>query len=308
MPALLHLLTGAAGIACLVRSVPLPGRGRWHRDAEAARRGRAVRIVVLDAVAHFLERLPALRRHSDDAGLVRRFALAPGAWPWRLAGGTTAAPDGDAATVARVAALRVCLAAAGALVGALGLVLGGPALLPIAVLLTVAALGTVDLAIAGAAREAERRIVDAVPDLLDTLATGFEAGLVLEQALHLAAVAVEPPLAAILDRVLAAIRAGEPPAAAFSREAERCGVDALGYAARVVERGRRLGEPVAGALLAAAATARAEAAAATAARSARRSSLASLVVAAVIAPACVVAVITVVIAGVLAAGHSAPGG
>lgn len=296
-----RLLVGVAGIACIGRAL----RAAVGHPRAAAPRPRRL-PALLDHLAALLEAAPALRRQADDATADRRLALAPGAWPWWLvdAGPGVANP----AAIARFAALRVGTLAAGATVASLALIAAGTLALPVAAAAVVLGLTGPDLATTSAARDAERRLVTGLPDLLDCLASGLEAGLVLERAVTLAADAAEPPLEAVLRRVLAAIRLGEPPGSALLREAGRCGVPALGAAAATLERGRRLGEPVASALLAAATGARAEASSRAAARSARTSSLAALVVAMVIAPACVVAVLGVVIGGLLGAGQPPPGG
>ena len=296
-----RLLLGMVGLACLARAV-VGWRPRRTRTVEPRRR---LLPALLDRVVGPLERIPALRRPGDDPSLARRLALAPRAWPWRLLG---AAATDDAGAVARLAALRACTGCAGVLLGGLVLLAAGAAGLVPAGLLLAAGVAAPDVATASAARAAERRLVAALPDLLETLAAALEAGLVLEQALHLAAEATEPPLRDVLRRTLSAIRLREPPGSALRREAERCGVPALSAAAATVERGRRLGDPVAPALLAMAADARSEAVGRAALHAARRSSAAALVVALVIVPACVVGVLAAIIGGLLSAGHGPLGG
>ena len=305
MHLVVRLLAAGGAVACLSRALGCALPRRSAGGSPVASHSRFLGSA-LDHVAHQLEGAPALRRAGDDATAARRLALAPGAWPWRLAGAGSGYDE--AVLLARLAALRVLSGVVGCAVAVVVLVVAGlDALLLAAPLVVVGAVG-VDQATASAARDAERSLIAGLPDLLDCLAAAFEAGLVLEQALHLAAQAAEPPLDTVVRRALTDARLGRPPGSALREAADRCGVPALSAAAAVIDRGRRLGEPVAPALLAAAATARAEAFNLAAGRAARRSSLAALVVAAVIAPACVLAVIAVVVGGVLGAGHAAVGG
>jgi len=232
----------------------------------------------------------------------RRYLLAPGAWPWRLA--RPALPPGrrsrDPAAV--LAGLRLGGLAAGTLTGVLILCWAGRPAIPILPALLAGGTAIVDLATATAAARAERALILELPHALDLLAAGLAAGMSLEVAILWCAHQSGPPSNAVFARVGTRLASGEPPAVALRAEADLSGVGLLVAIAGVVGRCRRQGLPAAPAIVAISDGARAKARTALLDRSGRSGPLATVVVAVLIAPACVAALVIALAGGFLSGG------
>ncbi len=211
---------------------------------------------VLSAVLGFAH----LRRHgSDPAGralpvVVRALAAVP--VPRRvgqaIGGRVGRAPLVAAGLVSHVAAPAVVRARAGG--AAVGSVVGSLMGLLAPVLLVFVPVGAVlgrllpDRAIARRARERQRSIVDALPDLLDLMVICVEAGMALDPALALTSERLGGPLGDEVGVTLADQALGTPRRAAYEGLAARTGSEDVGRLVASLLQAEELGTPLAIAL------------------------------------------------------------
>jgi len=260
-------------------------------------------------------RLEALRREGDGALLHARLAVAPDSRParwtaaaltaWRVRAASSPADPARLPELEAVAAgirLIAGLLAAAPVAGAAAAFAGPAAAAVLGLLAFAAATRVPDLLLRAAAARARRAAAAEAAATADMLAAASAAGLALPGAMVLAA-GHAPPAAAAVLRAAAVRRAlGEEPRAAWTSEAERYGVPALGEVAEALDRQRRLGVPLAPELSRIAARLRADERARALQRAARRGPLGTLVVALLIAPVCLAAVVACLAGGLLESG------
>jgi Flp pilus assembly protein TadB len=235
-----------------------------------------------------------------DAGLILRARLLA---PRSASVGLLTALAGCGSLEVALAAVRLgaVLVAACACLGMAAL--AGPLLLPAAVPVCAAAAAGPGLALRRAARDGAEAAASALPVALELLAAALAAGLPLDRALAVAGGSTDPALARLLGQAAVRAAAGQTAAAALTEVARAGGVETLATVAALIDRGRRLGLPLAPQLLAVADASRARTRAQTLALAGRRGPLASLVTATVVAPACALGLLCVVLAGLLRAGR-----
>jgi tight adherence protein C len=198
------------------------------RDAVLARSARE------RALEPMVERWAARARRLTPAGridaLERRILLAGTPREW---------------TLERVLAAKLGLTVAGAAVGLL-LVLTGPGLLSVLVLVVAPLLGWFgpDGLLSSRATRRQEAIRAALPDTLDQVTIGVEAGLGFEAALARTARSGSGPLAEELLRTLQDVQAGMSRSEALRRFVDRAEVEELQHFVLAVVQAESYGIPV----------------------------------------------------------------
>lgn len=219
------LAAAYAGAACLLLLA-----------AGAARDPRvACRLETGDPPAEGRSLLAALGRRAPAARALRRVRerLLPGSPP---------------EAVERVLGAKVVSAACGLACGALAWPSGPLAALGLATLLGAAGFALPDFALARRLGAARARAAAAVPDFLDAAAIGVTAGLTPRLALDRASAVATGILASELARARDEVALGSSWREALRGVAGRSGLADIRRLAIVLERGERLGTPVAGLL------------------------------------------------------------
>jgi tight adherence protein C len=165
---------------------------------------------------------------------------------------------GDEAGMDRVVGAKASLAAAGATLGLTSWPRGPVAALGAAIVLVVAGYRLPEFRLARQAARRRARASARVPDLLDLVAISVTAGLTPRLALERASEVVSGPLAIDLDQARRQVALGAPWRSALRDVATRAGLPDLRRLAVILERGERLGAPVATRLRALAREVRAE--------------------------------------------------
>jgi len=236
-----HILLACVAV---VAAVPL---GLWsfrglRPPAAPVRRGLEplADLRHLDLGRSAVERLigPALRRIASSAQrltpvglrkqLERRIAMAglQGRWP-----------------VERLVAVKVLLAAAGAILGLGRLASGGGALFPV----VIAAVGffAPDGLLILRGRERQRTIQRTLPDVLDQITVSVEAGLGFDAALAQAGRTGRGPIADELTRTIQDIRMGTSRLGALTNLIERTDVADLRHFVMALKQSEQYGVPIA---------------------------------------------------------------
>jgi Flp pilus assembly protein TadB len=240
-----------------------------------------------------------LARPGDPGVIVRARLLAPRSASVGLL--TALAGSGSLELALAAVRLGAVLVAACACLGMAAL--AGPLLLPAAVPVCAAAAAVPGLVLRRAARGAAEAAASSLPVALELLAAALAAGLPIDGALAVAGSCTDPALARLLGRAAVRAAAGQTAGAALAEVARAGGIETLATVAALVDRGGRLGLPLAPQLLAVADATHARTRAQTLALAGHRGPLASLVTATVVAPACALGLLCVVLAGLLRAGR-----
>jgi tight adherence protein C len=149
-------------------------------------------------------------------------------------------------TLERVLAGKLVLALTGSVLGLL-LVLDDPALTSVLVLLGAPLLGWFgpDGLLAGQASRRQEAIRATLPDMLDQVTIGVEAGLGFEASLARTARSGEGPLSDELLRTLQDVQAGMSRGEALKRLVERAEIDELNHFVLAVVQAESYGIPIA---------------------------------------------------------------
>jgi tight adherence protein C len=196
-----------------------------------------------------------------------------------------------------VLAAKAAGAAAGAALGALAAP-AAPARLGIAVALALPGAGFVapDALLERAARRRRERLVTALPDALDLLATAAGSGRPPLQGLRDISAGSSGPLAAELARAVAEVECGRSQERAMAGLAARVPGVELGALAAAIERSRRYGSPLADQLREQAAGLRRDARRRIEERAARAAPKIQLVVALVLVPSVLLMILAAIVA------------
>lgn len=152
-------------------------------------------------------------------------------------------------------------------------------------------------------RRRDADIHSELPLFLEMVAASRQSGRPLEETLRSLRDALRSPIAQLAARTSRRIELGEPLSAALSTEARRLKLpEALVAAAELLERGDRLGVPVAASLLALAHEYRERRQAALTRRIGRAGPVAALVTAMVIAPASAALLMVALVGGAILRG------
>jgi tight adherence protein C len=230
-PALLWWALSGDRTAAVVSRNLTTGLGA-HMDVRDAVLARSARERTLEPM---VERWAERARHLTPAGRVealeRRILLAgtPQAW-----------------TLQRVLAGKLVLAVSGLVVGVL-LVLSNPRPLSVLALLGAPLLGWFgpDGLLSGQASRRQEAIRAALPDMLDQVTIGVEAGLGFEASLTRTARSGEGPLADELLRTLQDVQAGMSRGEALKRLVDRAELDELKHFVLAVVQAESYGIPIA---------------------------------------------------------------
>jgi pilus assembly protein TadC len=156
----------------------------------------------------------------------------------------------DAASIARdmadrVVGAKLVLCAAGALVGLAAFPAGGLAALASAMTMGCAGFGLPEFLLARRASVLRLRVAEDVPSLLDLVSVCVTAGLSPPMALERATESIRGPLRDSLERASAEVSLGGSWRTALRKAAERLDLRDLRRLALALERGQRLGAPLA---------------------------------------------------------------
>jgi tight adherence protein C len=275
--AVLAAVLAANGLVELAATMALRERGRRAERSAARRR-------VAWALARLGRRLGVA---PPPVGLAARLAAAGG--PLGLGVGELMAIKSGAALVALLAAVPVVAG----LPGRLGAIVLGAA--PAAGFLVP------DAWLAARVRARADAMSAELPDLLELLRVGLEAGLPLERALAEVARRHRGVLAAEWGRAASELALGLARAAVLDRLAQRCPADGMPAFVAALERAGRHGSPLARTLAAQAADARAARSRRMRERAARAAPKIQLVVALALVPAVMLIVAAALVRALLGA-------